>query len=393
MIESITIGSVATFRDPPEVLNGLSQFNFLFGSNGAGKTTVSRVIADEASFPTCKVAWKGGTKLQPLVYNRDFVEKNFSPSVDLKGVFTLGEKQADTLTKIAAAKADLDTLIAKIEELNLGLQGADGNGGKKSELAALEARLKDICWAQKQKHDATLQGAFEGYRGSSEKFKAKVVQELTANSATLVALSDLQKKAATVFGPAPTVVPLIPLIETAKLIAHEANPILTKRVIGKDDVDIAEMIKKLGNSDWVREGRSYYDANEHVCPFCQQSTTKAFAQSLNEYFDETFLIDSKAIDDLATNYATDAARVQQQVASTITAASKFLDVEKLKTEKELLDSKITINLQRLAAKKKEASRVVELDSIQDIAMAVSALIGSANALATTHNNMVANRSK
>lgn len=393
MIESITIGSVATFRDPPEVLNGLSQFNFLFGSNGTGKTTVSRIIADEASFPTCKVAWKGGTRLQPLVYNRDFVERNFSPSADLKGVFTLGEKQADTLTKIAAAKADLDALTAKIEALTLGLQGADGNGGKRSELAALEAALKDICWAQKQKHDAALQGAFEGYRGSSEKFKGKVVQELAANSASLVALSDLQKRAETVFGPTPSVAPLTHPIQTASLIAHEANPILAKRVIGKDDVDIAAMIKKLGNSDWVREGRFYYDANEQVCPFCQQSTTEAFARSLNEYFDETFLTDSKAIDDLATNYSTDAARVQQQIATAITTASKFLDAEKLKTEKELLDSKITINLQRLAAKKKEASRVVELDSIQNIAMAVSALIDSANALTTTHNNMVANLSK
>jgi wobble nucleotide-excising tRNase len=311
------------------VLNGLSQFNFLFGSNGTGKTTVSRVIADEASFPTCKVAWKGGTKLQPLVYNRDFVERNFSPSVDLKGVFTLGDKQADTLTKIAAAKVDLDALTAKIEALSLVLQGADGNGGKRSELAAIEAGLKDICWAQKQKHDAALQGAFEGYRGSSEKFKAKVVQELAGNSAPLVALSDLQKRAETVFGPTPTVAQLTHPIETANLIAHEANPILTKRVIGKDDVDIAAMIKRLGNSDWVREGRSYYDANEQVCPFCQQSTTEAFAQSLNEYFDETFLTDSKAIDDLATNYATDAAQVQQKIATTITTASKFLDTEKL----------------------------------------------------------------
>jgi wobble nucleotide-excising tRNase len=393
MIESITIGSVATFRDPPEELNGLSQFNFLFGSNGTGKTTVSRVIADEASFPTCKVAWKGGTKLQPLVYNRDFVEKNFSPSAELKGIFTLGEKQADTLTKITAAKADLDALSAKIEALTLGLQGTDGNGGKKSELTTLEAGLKDACWAQKQKHDASLQGAFEGYRGSSEKFKGKVIQELASNSATLVALPDLQKRAETVFGPTPTVAPLTHPVETANLVAHEANQILKKPVIGKDDVDIAAMIKKLSNSDWVREGRSYYDANEQICPFCQQSTAEAFAQSLDEYFDETFLSDSKAIDDLATNYATDAARVQQQLTATIATASKFLDIERLKTEKELFDSKITINLQRLAAKKKEASRVVELDSIQNVAMAVRALIDSANALATTHNNMVANLSK
>ena len=93
MIETITISNVATFADTPETLNGLSQFNFLFGSNGTGKTTVSRVIADEAKFPTCNVIWKAGTKLQPMVYNPDFVERNFSQAAELKGVFTLGEKQ------------------------------------------------------------------------------------------------------------------------------------------------------------------------------------------------------------------------------------------------------------------------------------------------------------
>jgi len=101
MIESIIIAKTATFGDTPEKLDGLSQFNFLFGSNGTGKTTVSRVIADETKFPTCNVTWKAGTKLQPLVYNHDFIERNFNQSAELKGVFTLGEKQLDTLTKIA----------------------------------------------------------------------------------------------------------------------------------------------------------------------------------------------------------------------------------------------------------------------------------------------------
>lgn len=55
MIESISITGVATFDGTSEVMNGLSNFNFLFGSNGTGKTTVGRVIADEGSFPTCNV--------------------------------------------------------------------------------------------------------------------------------------------------------------------------------------------------------------------------------------------------------------------------------------------------------------------------------------------------
>ena len=390
MIESITLSSVATYGTAGEQLNGLSKFNFLFGSNGTGKTTVSRVIADEANFPTCSVTWKAGTKLQPLVYNHDFVERNFNQSAELKGVFTLGEQQHDTLAKIAAAKGELDVLTTRIASLSQGLQGADGNGGKKGELTTLEAGLKEKCWAQKQKHDVKLQGGFEGFRNSAEKFKGKVLQEPAPNMATLLALADLEKKAESIFGPAPRTEISIPTVDTTTLPAYETNPILKKRVIGKEDVDIAAMIKRLGNSDWVREGLDFYRANDEECPFCQQKTTDVFAQSLNEYFDETFAADSKAVDELAANYATEAVRVRQHLTSIIESSSKFLDVEKLKAEKELFDAKVTLNNHRLAGKKKETSQVVELESLSNVLTEIKSLIDAANTQVAAHNRMVNN---
>ncbi len=393
VIEEISIANLATFSEQPEKLDALSQFNYLFGSNGTGKTTISRVIAKEDDFQTCQVIWKNGTKLQPMVYNRDFVERNFDQSAELKGVFTLGEQQVDTLVKIETTKKELDTLTDKIEGLNQTLRGADGAGGKKAELIELENALKEKCWAQKQNHDNKLQSAFEGYRNSQENFKNKVIEESTSNRATLLTLSELEEKAESIFGTTPTAEQNITVIDTTKLLGHESNPILKKRVIGKEDVDIAGMIKKLGNSDWVREGRSFYEINEGFCPFCQQSTDEKFAKNLNDYFDESFETDSKAIEDLAINYETDAARVQQQIMSIIEAPSRFLDVEKMKTEKELLDAKITINKQRLAGKKKEASRVVELESVSNVTATISSLIESANDQINQHNVRVKNISQ
>ncbi len=393
MIESITLSAVATYdTTTPEQLNGLSLFNFVFGSNGSGKTTISRVVADEAKFPTCKVTWKRGSKLQSFVYNHDFVERNFNQSAELKGVFTLGEKQLDTLAKIDAAKRELEKITTRIESLTQALQGEDGNGEKKGELATLEEKLKGKCWVQKQKFDEKLQGGFEGYRSSMEKFRAKVLQEQMSNTAVLLTLPELEKKSESVFGPTPTTEASVPAIDTSKILAHEMDPILKKRVIGKDDVDIAAMIKKLGNSDWVREGRGFYDVNGGVCPFCQRETPDAFAESLNEYFDETFVLDGKTIDDLATNYATEASRVQEQLDAIIVSPSRFLDVEKLKTEKELLDSTITLNNQRLASKKKEPSQVVELESLSNVCAAIRALIEAANSQVVAHNQVVVNLS-
>lgn len=390
MIDSIQIGGIATFDSAPEALTGLSDFNYIFGSNGTGKTTITRVIADEIKFPTCGVTWKGGTKLQALVYNRDFVATNFNQSPELKGIFTLGEKNVDTLNKIATAKGELDKLTENIEKLNLGLNGEDGTGGKRGELATQDAEFKNKCWAQKQKHDLKLFGAFEGLRNNSEKFKNRVIQEKASNSAKLESLASLEKRAETVFGPTPTVENSVPTVDMAKILAHESNGILKKRVIGKEDVDIAAMIKKLGNSDWVRAGRAFYEVNDKKCPFCQQSTTEAFAKSLNDYFDETFVKDSKAIDDVETNYKTDSERVQQQLATIIASPSKFLDVEKLKAEKALLDSKLTVNIQRLATKKKEPSQVVELEALANVTAEIKTVIDTANATIASHNKMVAN---
>ncbi len=393
MIESITLSTTSSFGSAPEKLDGLSEFNFLFGANGTGKTTISRVIADDAKFPSCNVAWKGGTKLQPLVYNRDFVERNLSQSAELKGVFTLGENQVDTLNRIAVAKGELDVIVKRIQTLTTGLNGEDGTGGKRGESVALENKWRDTCWVQKQKHDAKLQGAFEGYRGNAEKFKGKVAQELATNVALLLPLADLEKKAGSLFGLAPTVEQTVALPDAAKLLAHEVDPILKKRVIGKDDVDIAAMIKKLGSSDWVRAGNVFYEANAGLCPFCQQPAPEALARSLNEYFDESFLADSKAIHDLATNYQTDSQRVQAQIDRTTAFPSRFLDVERLKVEKQLLDSKIAINIQRIASKRKEASQVVEVDSLGNVVAAIKTLIDIANTVVAEHNKMVTNRSQ
>ena len=332
MIESIRISNTATYGSTPESLDGLSHFNFIYGSNGTRKTTISRIIADESKFPSCQIIWKHGTKLQPFVYNHDFIDRNFVQFSELKGVFTLGEQKIDTLAKIKSTKDEIDALTKKVEYLTETLQGTDGLGGKKAEMSALETGFKDQCWNKKVKYDPEFQVAFEGLRNNAEKFRNRVIQESEKNTSLLFTLEELQKKASSIFGPAPTPESPVTQIDATNLIAHETNPILAKRVIGKNDVDIAAMIKKLGNSDWVRAGRSFYEANDRICPFCQQLTEDSFALCLNEYFDEAYLNDNNAIDNLLSNYRADSERIQQVLLSIIAQPSRFLDVETLKTE-------------------------------------------------------------
>ena len=130
------------------------------------------------------------------------------------------------------------------------------------------------------------------------------------------------------FGKAPQAAPVLAVPNVADLITHEANGILSKKVIGKTDVDIAGIIQKLGNSDWIKQGRKFYDPEERICPFCQQDTPSSLEDSLNEYFDEAFEADSAAIEKLYTDYKIDAERLQQAIQTLLDEPPKFLNGQK-----------------------------------------------------------------
>ena len=371
----------------------LKRINFIFGSNGTGKTTISRVIANGADYASCRVVWKGGRPIQALVYNRDFVERNFSRSAELKGVFTLGEKQVKAQEEIKAKKVDADGYKEKVANLKITLEGDDGASGKRGELAQIETSFQERCWEAYGKHKERLSLAFEGFRNSKKDFKAKALLEAESNKSPTVPLDALHKRAETIFGKALSDAPGVPVVPFVALLGHESDPIIRTRVIGKEDVNIAEMIKMLGNSDWVREGRSYYEANEGFCPFCQQKTDEAFETSLGEYFNESFERDSKAIAALLNNYKTEATRVLQELAQVLAAPSTFLDIEKFKSERDLLEAKLQLNVQQLNKKSKEPSQIFELESVGNITAAIEELIADANKKASEHNALVKNISK
>lgn len=91
MIKKITIRDVASYDSEGVVLDDLQKVNFVFGGNGTGKTTLSRVLGSEnreLEYPGCEVKWRGKQK-KVLVYNKDFKERNVKEK--LPGVFMLGE--------------------------------------------------------------------------------------------------------------------------------------------------------------------------------------------------------------------------------------------------------------------------------------------------------------
>ncbi len=389
MIGEIIINNVATYHSPASLID-LRRINYIFGANGTGKTTIGRAIAQAEGHTHCQLVWHGALPMDVMVYNRDFVERNFNQNNPLQGVFTLGENQVEAEREIANLQPQIDRARDQIATLNNQLDGVDGQVGKRKELADLEPDLRDKCWKQKQLHDDYFQVAFTGVRNNAERFKDKVLAENASNTAELFTLEELKAKAKTVFASGvERVVPLVPL-NGENLVAAESHDLLHKAIVGNQDVDIAALINRLGNSDWVKQGIKYHTQDPETCPFCQQHTDEDFSESLASFFSDAYDNDVNALKKLQNDYSRASNQLLSVIQSNIDLVNPFLNVDLFNAEAQILFERLKRNQLLIETKLAEPSRRVELESIVPLLTQIQALTIGANEATTVHNQTVAN---
>ena len=112
--------------------------NFFFGKNGAGKSTVAKAFEDPAA-----LHWQAGVNPDSysiLVYNQDFIKRNFDTYGDLQGVFTLSEENVEIRKQINEKTAERDDTVTD------GKAAADERDKKKAELEPLQSTFQTTCW-------------------------------------------------------------------------------------------------------------------------------------------------------------------------------------------------------------------------------------------------------
>jgi len=389
MIESITLSGIATYSSQaPEIIQNLKAVNYFYGANGAGKTTISRLIKDPSLSAESRVVWEKGNPIPAMVYNNDFIAANFTDSKQFKGVFTLGETEKDQLDRLEELQRErrgYEHIRARAQE---NLNGANGESGKVGEKNALEEKLLIRCWEQKQKHDKDFHKAFAGFRNNKEAFKNRVLQECKENSSQLVDMEDLRKRAHVLYGEAPSPISTVPAIDLHHLVAFEKSAVLSKKVIGREDVNVSAMIQHLGNSDWIRQGTKFLDHTDGDCPFCQQKLPHDFEKSLADYFDETFEADTRALLQFRDNYNSAADGTLAQAQTLLATDYAHLDKEKFEAELQALNAIILVNRQRIDQKVASPSTTIALEGLDEIPMRISELINSANLTVAEHNRLV-----
>lgn len=391
MIKKITIKDEASYKGAPAVIDEMPKFCFFYGANGSGKTTISRVVRSPNEYPTCAVDWENEVPLQTLVYNKDFTKETFSQAEGIPGVFTLGDANTETVKQIENLEIEKDKTINFDSNLLIKLNGSDGKSGKSGELKKLEDDFIEACWAQKTKYDKDFKKVFEGFRDSKVKF-ANQVKASFNNQDVLKDSSELKEKYQSLFIDEPIEEQAIESIDTSEINLLQTNSKLSQPVVGRKDVDISALIDKLQASDWVREGyQNYYNADERICPFCQQRTSENLAKNLEDYFDKNYSQSIENLDSFLTKYETETNTILTRVKAIPKSNEKWIDADNLRTLIQTLETTVSNNVLRINKKIKEPSTIENLEPIDVVINDINDLLTGANNKIKSHNEIVANK--
>ncbi len=303
MITKIGLNCIASYKNLA-ALETDKKVNLIYGLNGTGKSTLSNFFYDKTdeAFSSCSL--EGLNEEQVLVYNQKFIQDYFYESENLKGIFTLSKENKKAENKIKAAKNEITKLEQEISDKIEILKGVTDEHTKKRQYA------EDKIWEVKKTFtggDRVLEFCLDGLKGKKEKLFNHILAISKPDQKPDQNTDKLKKEVESLQGENAQSYSSISIINH-KGSDVESNPLFQKEIIGNENSTVAKLIKKLDNSDWVKQGIDYLpekiEDNFALCPFCQERTiTKNVISNIKDYFDETYEKDIADLNNLYSDYA------------------------------------------------------------------------------------------
>lgn len=224
MITRIVLPLKVPFDSEQTVIDNLNRVCFIFGPNGSGKTTVSRLIANEStSAPSKYLRWDKSGAISTYVYNRDFIDLNFKHVDSVPGVFTMGKDSVE-------AQKTIDDLSAKIEKEERSAEAAQSHlDQSEADRESLTGQLQESCWEIKRNLPDSFKPALKG-AGKKSAFYDRIIETLSTlkEDEPIPDAQKLVQNATLVFDNTIAAVPQISSIDFSDLLELEEASVLEK---------------------------------------------------------------------------------------------------------------------------------------------------------------------
>jgi len=354
--------------------------NFIYGNNGAGKSTIARAISADNG-----LAWQAGKSAgdySVLVYNQEFVDANFRNYGNLKGVFTVGEKNIEIQNLIA------EKTQQKSEQDKLATDRTTEKERKEAARETLLGNFQDGCWNKTKSIREAFDATQTGFKRKAQ-FADRVLQIANPVEHDIAELKSLYE---TAFDPnARTYREFQPLGRVTRLKDSKGNELLAKSITSSGNTPFAEFIKALNATDWVRQGHEHFNANAGgICPYCQQDLPSDFEEQLAVCFDAQYQEDIDALRNFYDDYHSDMLGFVELLKANLQDVFPKINTKEYEDKLALLEKLIEGNLQIIASKIKEPSSVVAIDNeaVKAVRDKLNELIAGFNQLIQANNSVV-----
>ena len=286
MITEVDLSGTPCFA-PEAALKDLKKVNFIFGPNGTGKTSITRILSQGPDDSRITRTNESSNR-EILVLNSTYIEEAFQDAED--GIFFLGTQSIANENDIESNKKKRDQLRDEIESLK------SEKGDAEDKQLKAEATLLSAIWSNKQLVPDQLSSCLGGYNGSKTKLRDKVIEiRQYPQPAEDTLPTTLDELAAQEKGLLTTTLEIASQVRATAQIPQGLKvlpELLQTPLIPATDSPLSELISQMQNSDWIREGQQIMDFHQDTlgdrCPFCQQRTPQDFSENLAKLWDRSY---------------------------------------------------------------------------------------------------------
>lgn len=385
MIEEIRINNVTTYSKPVELKT--KKLNFIYGSNGSGKTTISNLLGDYI-FSNDFYIHPVVKNRKTLVYNKNFVDRNFKHDSSVKGIFTLGEDSIN-------AQKQLEELHKRNQEITLSLEQKQESIKQIDIKSETQKKIcTDIFWEIQRNIGSEFIAALAGYRNSKQNFFGYCIETYNKwNKTECQTLENIKTKYELAFGKENHIYPIYDKILLSAVEAVEYSSLLKKVIAGSDDTPVGQFIEFLKNSDWIKQGIDYLKTTESKCPFCQQNVSDELQSDIINYFDEEYENNCQELKRFIKAYEIYFEEVCTKLNFILQNKIQILDYVLFESKVESLNNLIELNKGKLLEKEKSPSSKVEIASSIELVKNINDILDSFNFKIEQNNEIIQNQSQ
>nr|WP_221439965.1 AAA family ATPase [Spirochaeta isovalerica] len=384
------MNKVASYKNSV-IIETDKKVNLIYGLNGTGKSTLSDFLYNPSDPRFSNCSTEGHNSEDILVYNQQFIRDYFYESENLKGIFTLSKENKVAEEKVKAAEKEIEGLESKKTIKN------EEKTKQETELDDKKKNSENRVWEIKTKYaggDRVLEYCLENLKGQKEKLFNHILSIEKLEEKPLDTVEQLKKEVEAVQGSNAQKYALLPKIEFSEN-GIETSELFQKQIVGNENSTIAELIKELGNSDWVKKGLGFLSEtispDGDACPFCQQKTiTSELKEKIESFFDESYEKDLNDIKELKNNYEDEINRINQKE---VYVVNPFISENEDKFDN-LFDGLITTlkrNIHLIDDKINAPSKIIALTDSSEMVDVLNNFITDINISITDHNDKIDNK--